>query len=212
VSDNAKGTYTNPALITLALAVLTGGGYIGISESDEDAITNGLIAADLKQNDEAASNYKELLQRIHTLETEVEVLKAEMNFNKIKTSLREHEGVVAVPYQDSKANWTIGIGHLCSNPISQAAMEQILEDDIHEAAHQLNRHWPNWVDYPENIQDTVIELAFNMGIKSLLSFEKMRAALDDGDYNEAAAQLLLSKYADQVGARAQTLAERIMEL
>lgn len=135
-----------------------------------------------------------------------------MNFNKIKSSLKKHEGKRNLPYQDSLGVWTVGYGHNMNVPLSDRAIELILEDDIHEAVYQLDNAWPEWRDYPEAIQDIVVELCFNMGIGSLVQFENMRNAMNNGDWEEASSQLLDSRYADQVGQRAETLAERMLEV
>jgi len=46
-----------------------------------------------------------------------------------------------------------------------------------------------------------------MGIQKLLKFKKMLAAAEAGDYDKAADEILDSKYAKQVGARATRLAQ-----
>jgi lysozyme len=207
-----KGAYTNPALITLALVVLTGGGYIGLSESDEDAVTNGLIAADLKQTEEAVSNYKELLQRIHVLETQVEVLKTEMNFNRVKAALKRDEGKSNTVYLDSVGVQTIGFGHNLENPLSDRALECILEDDVRLSLDELNRAFPHWTNHDEHRQDVLAQMMYNLGANRLASFRKFWAALENKDYNLAASEMLDSKWADQVGERAERLAEEMMDL
>jgi len=208
VSDKKGNGIQNASLIGLAVAVLTGGGYIGISESGEDA----QIAALLEADKESKLEHKELTKQVNLLEIKLAVLQSEMNFYKTKASIKSHEGTVRVPYLDSLQNPTIAYGHLLSNPLSDRAMECILEDDIHEAMYQLNAYWPNWMDYPEHVQDVLVELAYNMGIKSLLSFKRMKASMDEGSWSDAGMELLDSRYADQVGERAETLATRLTEL
>lgn len=52
-------------------------------------------------------------------------------------------------------------------------------------------------------------MCFNLGISGLLAFRRMAAACERGDYARAAAEMPASKWAKQVGGRAEELA-RIM--
>ena len=52
-------------------------------------------------------------------------------------------------------------------------------------------------------------LAFNLGISGLLKFKKMLAALLQLDYSMAASEMLDSKWAEQVGSRADDLAKQM---
>ena len=59
---------------------------------------------------------------------------------------------------------------------------------------------------PEEAQLVLVDMAFNMGYR-LKSFRRMFAALRRGDFEEAAKEMLDSKWATQVGRRAENLAE-----
>ena len=52
-------------------------------------------------------------------------------------------------------------------------------------------------------------MAYNMGVPNLLGFEKMWAALAEGDYARAAAEALDSVYARELPVRAGRVAERM---
>jgi lysozyme len=45
-------------------------------------------------------------------------------------------------------------------------------------------------------------MGFNLGISRLLHFRRMLSALEQGDYQKAAVEMLDSKWARQVGKRA----------
>lgn len=130
-----------------------------------------------------------------------------MNFTKVKQSLKAHEGLRNLPYEDTEGNLTIGVGHSLETPLSARAIETILEDDIHLHMQELDRVLPQWRTHSDNVQDTLLELAFNLGAPRLLTFKKMLKALDNRDYLTASAEMLDSKWAVQVGKRAETLAE-----
>ena len=58
-------------------------------------------------------------------------------------------------------------------------------------------------------QRALINLTFNIGIEAVLGFHKMLSALIQQDYETAAKELLFSRYAVQVGARATRLAHML---
>jgi lysozyme len=50
-------------------------------------------------------------------------------------------------------------------------------------------------------------MAFNLGIPRLSAFSNMWGALEDGDYKQAAVEMLDSRWARQVGRRAAKLSQ-----
>ena len=55
----------------------------------------------------------------------------------------------------------------------------------------------------------MIEMCFNMGPGNLPKFKMMIASLAEEDFEGAAQEALSSRWADQVGKRADRIAERI---
>lgn len=54
-------------------------------------------------------------------------------------------------------------------------------------------------------------MCFNVGVSGLLAFKRMLAACERGDYGRAAEEMLDSKWAKQVGGRADELARMMQE-
>ena len=54
---------------------------------------------------------------------------------------------------------------------------------------------------PHNVRVAILDLAFNLGRSKLNTFKKMRKALENDDYNTAAAEMKDSKWFDQVKTR-----------
>lgn len=129
-----------------------------------------------------------------------------MNIETLRASLIKHEGVRNLVYEDSEGNETIGCGHLMSNPISQAAINQILDDDIQSAIAHLERYFKDWRNHDDARQNVLIEMMFNLGARKLGGFKLMWLALQRQDYAEAAKQMLDSQWSKQVKGRAATLA------
>lgn len=133
-----------------------------------------------------------------------------MNLEKLKQSLKAHEGVKPFPYQDHLGNWTVGVGrNLDANGLRPVEIEYLLDNDIETAVAELDRVFPGWRNHSDNVQNVLVELSFAMGAPRLSGFKRMWAALDARDYPTAAAELLDSKWRQQVGQRAITLADKL---
>ena len=68
---------------------------------------------------------------------------------------------------------------------------------------------PQWRDYSVKRQAALTSLAYNLGGPRLSQFVKLKAALQKQDFTTAAQEALQSKWAGQVGARAQEIAALI---
>ena len=120
--------------------------------------------------------------------------------------LAEHEGREPTPYKDTEDNWTVGVGHLMSKPLSAYAIDVILVDDIEEAWDGLLKALP-WVLTLDTVRQRVLlDMAFNLGVKGLLGFRNTLRAVQGGRWADAAKGMLASKWARQVKGRARRLA------
>lgn len=137
--------------------------------------------------------------------------------------LRRDEGEKLVAYMDSLGYWTIGVGHLIDphkggNPapfgtdlrnnhaITPDQSEQLLLGDIDAKMAELDEKLPWWRNLSEVRQRVILNMAFNLGVAGLLMFKNTLAAVLRSDYAAAARGMLASKWATQVGARAERLA------
>jgi lysozyme len=118
-----------------------------------------------------------------------------------------HEGKRNLPYEDTEGHLTIGYGHNLDVPLSDKAIEQILLDDIATAESELDRIFPDWRDLSESRQNVLVDMMFNLGAPRYLSFVKFWAAMREEDYQTAAEEMVDSKWAIQVGTRAEVLAD-----
>lgn len=133
-----------------------------------------------------------------------------MNLSPLIDELRRDEGVIPHAYQDSLGYWTIGVGHLIDKrkggKMPDVIIDMLLRYDIDEKIAELNEKLPWWGFLDEPSQRVIVNMAFNLGVEGLLKFGKFMDALKDGDRNRAASEMLDSKWAEQVGARATRLA------
>jgi len=133
-----------------------------------------------------------------------------MNIERLRETITRHEGSRLNMYQDTLGIWTIGVGHnIQEKGISPAVMELMLDEDIEEAIVELKRSVSFFSKMPEQVQEALVNLSFNMGIPRLMQFKKTLAYLRDGDFEAAADELLDSRYAEQVGRRADEVADMI---
>jgi len=133
-----------------------------------------------------------------------------MNNERLRETIIRHEGTRLDMYQDTLGIWTVGVGHnIEEKGISQAVMELMLEEDLAEAVSELKRSVSFFSKMPEQVQEALVNLAFNMGIPRLMQFKKTLAYLRDGNFEAAADELLDSRYAEQVGRRADEVADMI---
>jgi lysozyme len=130
--------------------------------------------------------------------------------NSLNDQLRRDEGVKLKLYQDTVGKWTIGIGRNLSDiGISDQEADLLLDNDIHAATVSLESTFPWTMALDDVRREALINMTFNMGIHSLAQFKDFLGKLQAGDYSGAAQAMLQSKWADQVGARAQRLSIQI---
>ena len=66
-----------------------------------------------------------------------------------------------------------------------------------------------WLKLDDNRQRVLANMCFNLGYPRLRNFKKFLAALQTGNWEEAAEEMLDSKWAVQVGDRAKRLSKRM---
>ena len=124
--------------------------------------------------------------------------------------IRDEGGFQSKPYLDSVGALTIGYGrNLRDVGISEAEAAFMLDNDLGAAAGDVDRAVP-WARGLDEVRRAVlVNMRFNMGLGGLLGFRKMLDAAEAGDWQRAAAEMLDSRWARQVGDRAQRLARQM---
>ena len=136
---------------------------------------------------------------------------------KLRVDLEKAEGFRPVVYDDATGtpivkgstvvgNPTLAIGwNVAGNPISLDRARVILEWHILDKTQELFAALPWARDLDEVRCRALMNMSF-MGVANLLTFHKMLAALQTQRWADASAEALNSKWAGQVGARAQRIA------
>lgn len=129
---------------------------------------------------------------------------------KVKGLLVQDEQYKQFPYIDTTGHITIGVGrNLTDRGISTTEAFYLLDDDIMYFYNKLLHFLPFFTHLTENRQIALIDMCFNLGVQGLLNFNNMIAALDMGWWDQAANEMLKSKWSEQVGERATRLANII---
>ncbi len=125
---------------------------------------------------------------------------------KLKRSLVKHEGCKEFPYIDSVGKITIGIGYNLSDRGMPADWinAQCASDVAYLYDQFIKFEWFHFLN--SDRQGVLLDMAF-MGFKKFLEFTKLISALELKDYDQAAKEMLKSKWATQVKYRAVELAE-----
>lgn len=130
--------------------------------------------------------------------------------------LRRDEGVRYVIYKDTKGIDTTGVGHNLQAkplpagwkyPLNDVQVDSLLDDDLEDVFHDLDRNLPWWTDLTDMRQRVLANMAFNLGIVRLLGFRNTLTAMRQGKFNDAADGMLSSAWAGQVKGRAVRLAD-----
>lgn len=130
-----------------------------------------------------------------------------MDRHLLKSQLERHEGLRLKPYRDTVGKLTIGYGrNLDDVGISPEEAELMLDNDISEAEKHL-KTVDEYNDLDAVRQAVMVNMCFNLGFYGLMGFRKTWLAIARKDYAEAARQMLDSRWARQVGNRAQELSQ-----
>lgn len=133
------------------------------------------------------------------------------------TDLYRDEGKRNLAYKDSLGNWTIGVGHKDHHIHegvywSDAIIDQVLHQDVLQCwtcldTSPLFGFW--WRGLNDFRQDALANMCFNMGVKTLSTFDTFTSLLRHGQYAQAAEDQVHTLWATQVGKRAVRIADQI---
>ena len=131
----------------------------------------------------------------------------------LKQQLIRDEGVVNHAYADSLGFLTIGVGRLIDKRrgggLSPEEVEFLLTNDITVMSAAVLKTLPWSSKLSEPRLAVLINMAFQLGIGGLLEFKRTLGSIEDGQFAEAAAEMLESKWAQQTSTRAHRLATQM---
>ena len=143
-----------------------------------------------------------------------------MDIEKLREQLEIDEGVVHEIYLDHLGYPTFGIGHLVreSDPehganvgtkVDEARCIEAFNQDVESVIKDCKILYSDFDDLPEEVQQIVANMMFNMGRPRLSKFKGMKRGVDAKDWNAAADEMVDSAWYRQVTNRANRLVERM---
>ena len=133
--------------------------------------------------------------------------------SKATEQIKKDEGCVLYAYDDHLGYATIGYGRLIDRRrdggISQDEAEYLLKNDIAARLKALEKAIDFWNDLDEVRKAVLLNMSFQLGVDGLLKFKNTLAYIEAGDYENAAAGMLNSKWALQTPSRAKRMAEQM---
>lgn len=128
---------------------------------------------------------------------------------KLRQMLLRDEKYSQYPYVDTTGHLTIAIGQNISptgDGISMPAALFLLDEKISSLYDKMAHYFPWFLKLNDARQIVLLNMAFNLGFEGFLKFHEMLLALERGDTEAASAEMLDSKWKDQVGDRSTRLA------
>ena len=145
-----------------------------------------------------------------------------MNKESVYEQLKIDEGVVYEIYLDHLGYKTFGVGHLvlesdpehgqpAGTPVSDERVAECFDADLDLAISECVALYgvDVWEGFPDEAQQILVNMMFNMGRTRLSKFKKMNAHLECGEWASAAVEGRDSRWYNQVGNRAERLMTRL---
>ena len=143
-----------------------------------------------------------------------------MDLEQLRKQLEIDEGCVYEIYNDHLGYPTFGIGHLViesdpengeeiGTPVSESRVIEAFEQDVETVLSDCAILYPDFDELPEEVQQIVANMMFNLGRPRLSKFAGMKRGVDSQDWDAAADEMVDSRWYRQVGARAERLVERM---
>ena len=116
-------------------------------------------------------------------------------------------------YQDTLGIDTIGYGFAIKDlVIDEDIAEMILRRKLEKLVYDTNKRFSFLKDLPEQAQDVIYEMCYQLGITGVSKFKKTLAYLENFEYKMASKEMLDSKWARQTPNRAKKLSDVIKSL
>ena len=135
-----------------------------------------------------------------------------MDKERLSKQLVIHEGLRLKPYRCTSDKLTIGVGRNIEEVgISEEESMFLLSNDIDRAYNECYGNFTWFSELSELQQEAMVNLIFNMGMSTFRKFKKTIQHMENKEYELAGAELLNSRYAEQVGQRAIEVANQLAE-
>jgi len=128
-------------------------------------------------------------------------------------SIKHHEGFVEHVYDDSLGIPTIGYGFAIKDLIlDEDLCDEILLRKLRILGRSVMGKFPFFDSLPSDCKDVLMEMCYQLGVTGVSKFKKALKAMEDGDWEKAADEMLDSKWAKQTPPRAKEMSDIIRSL
>ena len=146
-----------------------------------------------------------------------------MDLEKLRKQLEIDEGVKYEIYIDHLGYPTFGIGHLVipsdkeyredvGTRVSEERVRECFDKDVESVLRDCTLLYKDFDELPEEVQQIIANMMFNMGYTRLSKFKGMKKGVDARDWNKAADEMVDSRWYKQVTNRANRLVERMRNI
>lgn len=146
-----------------------------------------------------------------------------MNIERLKKQLKIDEGYKCEVYLDSEGLPTCGIGHLITKKdpefklkvgtrISPERVDELFNQDLKICLDDCKIVFKAWDSMQDELQQIIANMMFNLGRGRFQGFQKMIVHIEHKNYLLAAAEMINSKWYEQVGKRSERLYNRMINL
>ena len=146
-----------------------------------------------------------------------------MDLEKLRKQLEIDEGVKYEIYLDHLGYPTFGIGHLVvpndkeyredvGTRVSEERVRECFNKDVESVLRDCTLLYKDFDELPEEVQQIIANMMFNMGYTRLSKFRGMKKGVDARDWNKAADEMVDSRWYKQVTNRANRLVERMRNI
>lgn len=133
-----------------------------------------------------------------------------MDYDKTISQIESDEGIKLFPYRCTEGYLTIGVGrNLETNGISRDEAKALLLNDLERVEEALNKQKLLQSEENSARKAVLINMAFQLGVTGLLKFKNTIACYRYREYEDAAKEMLDSKWAEQTPNRARRLVEQM---
>jgi lysozyme len=135
-----------------------------------------------------------------------------MNRTRLSRQLEVDEGRRRRLYRDTVGKLTIGVGrNIEDRGLRDDEIDLMLSNDIDEAISIAKSLIINFDQLDDVRQEVVTNMALNLGATRLAGFKQFIGALARFDFQRATAEMMSSKWYEQVGDRGKRLAYAMRE-
>ena len=146
-----------------------------------------------------------------------------MDLEVLRKQIEADEGCKYEIYLDHLGLPTFGIGHLVTESdeeynrpvgtfITTDRVAECFNKDVGTVLEDCKRLYADFDSLPEEVQLIIANMMFNMGYPRLSKFKGMKAGVDARDWQQAADEMVDSKWYHQVTNRAERLVSRMREV